>query len=93
MTTREILNSIRFGNFTNEDLNEIVEAVRYARSQLSRDVRRNLAPGMSVSFVNDRNGRRFHGTVDSIKIKNAIVTVGSTRYRVPCNMLETDMES
>jgi hypothetical protein len=43
-----------------------------------------------VSFVSNRNGQKYSGTVDSIKIKNAIVATPMGRYRVPCNMLTVE---
>ena len=36
----------------------------------------------------DRAGSRVIATVESVKIKNAIVNSNGHRYRVPCNMLE-----
>ena len=86
MTIQDIIREIRNGVFTNDDLNAIGSAIQFARAQLGRDVRRGLFPGAQVYF-RSRDGSTVHGTVDSIKIKNAVITTSVGRYRVPCNML------
>jgi len=87
MTAQDIIREIRQGGFTNDDLNAIAKSIQFARSQLVHEVKRDLSPGATVSF-RDRLGSRVTGTVESIKIKNAIVSTTRGRYRVPCNMLE-----
>ena len=87
MTAQDIIREIRQGSFTNDDLNAMAQAIQFARSQLVHEVKRDLSPGVTVSF-RDRYGSRVTGTVESIKIKNAIISTTRGRYRVPCNMLE-----
>ena len=87
MTAQDIIREIKQGGFTNDDLNAMARAIQFARSQLVHEVKRDLAPGMTVIF-RDRLGIRVTGTVESVKIKNAVVTTARGRYRVPCNMLE-----
>jgi hypothetical protein len=87
MTAQDIIREIKQGGFTNDDLNAIAKSIQFARSQLVHEVKRDLSPGSTVSF-RDRYGSVVIGTVDSIKIKNAIVSTTKGRYRVPCNMLE-----
>lgn len=88
MNIQEINRSILTGTFTNEQLNSIMDAVKYARSQLGRDTMRQLRRGVTVKFVSNRNGQTYTGTVEDIKLKNVIVTTAIGRYRVPANMLE-----
>ena len=87
MTAQDIIREIRQGGFTNDDLNAIARSIQFARSQLVHEVKRDLSPGVTVTF-RDRYGSRVTGTVESIMIKNAIVSTTRGRYRVPCNMLE-----
>lgn len=87
MTANDIAHEIRFGNFTNEELALIVDSVRFRRSVLIHDVKRQLCVGARVSFISSRNGRQYAGTVSSVKIKYAIVNCGTSTFRVPCNML------
>lgn len=88
MNIQEINRSIITGTFTNEQLNSIMDAVKYARSQLGRDNMRQLSRGVTVKFVSNRNGQTYTGTVEDVKLKNVIVTTALGRYRVPANMLE-----
>lgn len=87
MNAQDIIREIKHGVFTNDDLNAIGRAIQFARAQLVHEVKREIFPGATVYFK-DRYGSRVTGTVQSIKIKNAIIETGRGRYRVPCNMLE-----
>jgi hypothetical protein len=86
MTPQDIVREIKSGSFTNDDLDDMGHAIRFARAQLGKDVRRGLFPGALVYF-RSRDGSTVHGKVESIKIKNAVVATTLGRYRVPCNML------
>lgn len=87
MTSEQIQLEIRCGRFTNQEINDIARAVQFARQKLVHEVKRELATGATV-FFKDRSGAMVSGKVESIKIKNAIVSTTRGRYRVPCNMLE-----
>jgi len=87
MTADQIMREIRSGEFTNSELNDMARAIQFARAQLVQEVKREIYPGVTVYFKN-RYGSRVVATVESIKIKNAIVLSNGHRFRVPCNMLE-----
>ena len=87
-TIPEIKAAIIAGNFSIDELNEVIEAVKYARTQLGRQVARSISIGANVRFTG-RDGKVFTGTVQGIKIKNAVVQTNVGRYRVPMSMLET----
>lgn len=94
-TIQEINSTIMFGDFTNDQLNSIIEAVKYRRGQLTKQSVRSLMPGVKVKFTNSRNGQTVIGTVSKINRKFVIVResprVGgliATNWRVPGNMLE-----
>jgi hypothetical protein len=87
MTVQDIIREIKLGTFTNDDLNAMGQAIQFARRQLAHEVKREIHPGITVYFK-DRSGIRVTGTVESVKIKNAVVSTARGRYRVPCNMLE-----
>lgn len=80
--SRAIIN----GNFNAQELDEIAQSVRYARSQLGRKVTFELKRGDNVKFTG-RGGRTEFGVVADIKIKNVIVDTGTTKWRVPASML------
>ena len=87
LTINEVNSAIMHGNFTNEQLLSIVTAVKYRRSELVRQQARTLRIGDSVRFAS--RGNVFFGTVERMKIKNALVRVGTgSRYNVPMSMLE-----
>ena len=90
MNIAQINSAIMHGNFTNDQLDSILSAIKFAREQIRREVRRELRIGCTVSFISNRNGQKYSGKVDSIKIKNAIVVTPLGRYRVPCNMLTVE---
>ena len=86
MDVRDILVNIRNSNLNNDDLNLIIEAVKFKRAQNGRQAARTLKIGEQVSF-NGRNGPVV-GRLEQIKIKKAIVVSGMTRWNVPLAMLE-----
>jgi hypothetical protein len=83
-----ITSAIMRGNLSNDDLNSVLEAVKYARSQLGRAKLRSFGRGDAVKFTSSRNGRVYTGTVEDVKIKNVVVNTSMGRFRVPANMLE-----
>jgi len=86
MDTAEITRGIINGNYTNDELNLIIEAVKFARSKNARTAACTLRPGQAVKFM----GRRglVIGTLEKVKIKNATVVTGTGRWNVPLAMLE-----
>jgi hypothetical protein len=89
MNIAEINKEIMYGNFTNDQLNSIGDAIKFARANLVRQTKRSLTIGSKVKFTSNRNGMTYTGTVDRIKIKFAVVTTPLGRYNVPVSMLET----
>jgi hypothetical protein len=85
MKANDIKRAIMLGNFTNDELNLISESVRYARASLVMHKKQELSVGSQIQFSS--RGQVFHGTIESIKIKNALVSTSGGRYRVPLNML------
>ena len=88
MNLNQIKAEILTGGFDNADLQELIETVQYARAQLGKTVKRQLQPGVSVSFVSNRSGQRVLGTVERVSIKNIVVRTHLGLYRVPANMIE-----
>lgn len=82
----ETVRSIMFGEFTNEELNQVVQALKFRRAELAKSAKQSLAIGSKVSF-SDRGGKIYIGNVVGIKVKNVIVKTGLTSYRVPASML------
>lgn len=88
MNVKDINAAIVSGIFTNDDLNSIADALRYARAQLAKQTRRSLMLGDTVKFTSSRNGVTYTGTVNKIKQKFVLVRTNSGLFNVPANMLE-----
>ena len=88
ITIQQINQTIMFGDFNNDQLNSILSAVKFARTQLLQQNKRSLRIGTDVKFVNSRTGQTVTGKVTSIKTKNVIISTGLGNWRVPANMLE-----
>jgi hypothetical protein len=88
MDINTINGAIMRGGFSNDDLNSIMDAVKFARSKLGRAKLRSFGVGDSVKFTSNKNGRVYQGVVEGVKIKNVIVNTQMGRFRVPANMLE-----
>ena len=88
MDIKQINAAIVSGIFTNDDLNSIVDALKYARAQLSKQNRRAFMPGDTVKFTSNRNGQTYTGTVNKVKIKYILVRTNAGMFNVPANMLE-----
>jgi len=88
MNAQQITTALVQGTFTNEELQSVIEAVKYARVKLGRATKRSLTVGDNVSFVSSRSGLTVKGTVLKIAIKNVRVSTAQGIWNVPANMLE-----
>lgn len=79
--------AIMLNGYSNAELNELGEAIKYARTQLGREVKRSIRVGDRVEFVDSRIGYVHQGSVAKINIKYIHVTTNKGIYRVPANML------
>ena len=90
MNIQAINTAIIQGSFTNDQLNSIADAVRFARSQITRRNTGSFVIGTRVKFYNRKTGVTYTGTVNKVKLKNILVdTDVGVRYNVPAAMLET----
>jgi hypothetical protein len=83
----EINRAIISGNFTNDQLTSIIDAVKFARAQITKQNKYTLTVGTKVKFTNSRNGQTVVGNVRKVAIKFITVDTGQTLWRVPANML------
>jgi hypothetical protein len=87
-TINEVTHAIMFGDFNNQQLEAVAQAMRYRRTQLSKEAKRSIAPGATVKFYHPRQGCDITGTVNRIKQKYILVDTAQGRYNVPANLLE-----
>lgn len=90
---QQVNQAIMFGNFTNEELNSIGDAIKFARSCIAKQNKREMTVGTIVKFTNSRTGMIVTGTVKKVNRKYILVNeqkagslINST-WRVPANML------
>lgn len=88
MNVSQINTAIIQGTFTNAELSSMIDAVKFAKSKLTSQVKFTISKGSSVKFTSNRNGITYSGTVEKVAIKFATVNTQAGRYRVPMNMLE-----
>jgi hypothetical protein len=88
MSIQTVNAEILAGNFTNEQLSSIIDAVKFARARLTEQNKRSLKLGGAVQFTSNKTGLTLRGTVDKIAIKFVTVRTPQGLWRVPANMLE-----
>jgi hypothetical protein len=92
MTLQEINRAIIAGTFSNEDLNSIGDAIKFARGQLAQKAKFTFRAGSQVKFTSSKNGLTVLGTVEKVNRKYIIVRENGKAFggnwRVPANMLE-----
>jgi hypothetical protein len=91
---QQVNSAIMFGNFTNDELNSIGDAIKFARASIAKQNKRAMNVGTVVKFKNSRNGMIVTGTVKKVNRKYILVSeqksnslIGTT-WRVPASMLE-----
>lgn len=87
-TVEQINAAIIAGNFTNDQLTSIVDAVKFARARLGAQTKRELRIGSVVTWNSVRRGLQGRGVVEKISQKNVVVREGTLLWKVPANMLE-----
>jgi hypothetical protein len=87
MNITQVNQAIMYGNFTNDELSSIIDAVKYGRARLTREIKRGLAVGDNVNFNSTKLGRNVTGVITKIAIKYVTVRTATGLWRVPANML------
>lgn len=87
MNITQINTAIMHGNLTNDELTTVIEAVKYARSRLQKQVKNALMIGDNVNFTSSKTGQNVTGVVTKIAIKYVTVKTLQGAWRVPANML------
>ena len=88
-TLQEINTAIVTGSFSDAELTSIADAIRFARSQLTRRATVTLRVGPKVKFTSSTTGRDVTGSVTKVNRKFIHVKedTGLMTWRVPGNML------
>jgi small-conductance mechanosensitive channel len=86
-TVQEINQAIMFGDFTNEQLISMIDAVKWRRATLAKLTKASLALGDNVNFTSSKTGMNITGVVTKIAIKYVTVRTAQGLWKVPANML------
>ena len=88
---QQVCQQIMFGNFTNDELNGIAEAIRFARASITKANINSIRAGISVQWKSSKTGKTVTGEVTKVGRKFVIVRehgMNFSNWRVPANMLE-----
>ena len=88
LNIQQVNSAIMLQQWTDTELRSMIDAVKWNRSQLQKQVKRSLSVGDTVSFTSSKTGGNVTGTVRKIAIKYVTVDTGRTIWRVPANMLQ-----
>lgn len=88
MNTKEIVATLMSGALNNDDIEQVAQALKFARAQLGNEIKRDLRPGTTVKFYHPKQNFYVAGTVNRIKQKYVLVDTPQGRYNVPANLLE-----
>jgi hypothetical protein len=87
MDINVLKSAIMLNGYSNAELVELSDAIKYARNQLGREVKRSISIGDNVNFSDIKKGTNYTGSVVKINIKYVHVVTSKGTYRVPANML------
>ena len=87
MDIKQVNSAIMFGAWTDTELTSMIDAIKFARSNLIKQQKRSLSLGTDVSFTSQKTGITYRGKVEKIAQKFVTVNTGSGRWKVPANML------
>ena len=73
----------------NDEINQIVEAIKLKRQYLAKQAVRSFVVGDMVQFTSSKTGGRINGTVRKVNRKYIVVEahIGGGQWRVPATML------
>lgn len=89
MSIQSINTEIIQGNFTNDELNSIMDAIKFARSRITQKNIFTMRAGANVQFTSSKTGMTVKGTVSKVGRKYVTVSTQQGLWRVPANMLES----
>ena len=87
MDIKQVNSAIMFGTWSDQELQSMIDAVRWNRASLQKQIKNTLRVGDTVEWHSQKRGLTGRGTVTKIAIKYVTVREGSTLWKVPANML------
>jgi len=87
MDIKQVNTAIMLGTWTDIELRSMIDAVKWNRANLAKQIKRSMRVGDNVEFTSSKTGRLTRGFVTKIAIKYVTVNTGQGLWRVPANML------
>lgn len=87
LTIQQVNSAIMLQEWTNTELTSMIDAVKWNRAQLQKQVKRSLSIGDNVNFTSSKTGQNVSGVVVKVAIKYVTVKTLQGLWRVPANML------
>ena len=87
LSIKEVNQAIMLQTWTNTELSSMIDAVKWNRERLVRQIKRSISIGDNVEFTSSKTGRLTRGFVTKVAIKYITVNTGMGMWRVPANML------
>jgi uncharacterized protein YwbE len=87
LSIKEVNQAIMLQTWTNTELSSMIDAVKWNREHLARQIKRSISIGDNVEFTSSKTGRLTRGFVKKVAIKYVTVDTGMGMWRVPANML------
>ena len=88
MDIKQINSAIMFGTWTDTELSSMIDAIKWNRAQLSKQIKGSLMVGDKVKFHSAKRGMTMTGSVKKVAIKYVTVDTGAGLWKVPANMLQ-----
>jgi uncharacterized protein YkvS len=87
-SSSEIVSTIIQSKFTNDELNTIIEAVKFARSRIAQQNTFSIRVGAKVQFKSSKTGLMIEGVVEKVNPKTIIVrTAPFEKWKVSASLL------
>jgi hypothetical protein len=87
LTIQQVNSAIMLQTWTNTELSSMIDAVKWNREHLARQIKRSISIGDNVEFTSSKTGRLTRGFVTKVAIKYVTVNTGMGMWKVPANML------
>jgi len=87
LSIKEVNQAIMLQSWTNTELSSMIDAVKWSRERLSKQIKRSISVGDNVEFTSNKTGRLMRGFVTKVAIKYVTVNTGLGLWKVPANML------
>jgi hypothetical protein len=87
LSIKEVNQAIMLQSWTNTELTSMIDAVKWNRERLAKQIKRSISMGDNVEFTSSKSGRLMRGFVTKVAIKYVTVNTGMGLWKVPANML------